>query len=729
MDHTLLVPLIHPLDPSQYGTKAARLAEIADLGARVVPGLVVSAKAHAAALREAATGEPPRVPEDLAEALRGPLDELGPAPWVVRTSSWTEDLPGASAAGMFRSELGLRNFAGVVAAMERCWRAAHAERVAVYLQATNQGQSPPPLPSVAILIQRQIRALWAGVLFTRDPTQGANSDQLRCELVRGSTTAVTAGLLDPNAHCLDRGGRSRPPLPSNASTTARDLVALADLAEQTVSGPADVELALTKEGPVVLQVRPITAYGSTGAHRRGDEPSGDDLSWRWDAEHNPAPLSPLHASLVARLDRIPSLPYHMRCVGGFLYFATRPGVGAPVEESPNQVRRAWPKRRFLLEKRLLELERLGTEEGASLETLLSTFDGFYERYAALAGAPFAGSHRRLATRMDDDLARGAVTRDHLHEALAGVATPLTKALTGLARQAVANPPALVEALAEGRDVSTVPGGAALESELASVILRLGALPPVWDIAVPTLAESPAALRRTVATLARTCGQTTAPPGGPSTEPVDPHLINLAADEEDDLLFARGLAVLRNACLRAGAHLVGADRLDHPEDVFRLELAPLVRALASEPKERPGLKPALRTLLTPDPGDPPNEPKGPSGPSQSKARQQVLTGFGSGAGTVQAQALVVRRLTGRFEDLADAARGRIVVCPSLLPSAVVLLAGAAGIVTDHGGLLSHGAILARELGLPAVLGTRAATTHLVTGDLLWLDANQGLVIRM
>jgi pyruvate,water dikinase len=107
----------------------------------------------------------------------------------------------------------------------------------------------------------------------------------------------------------------------------------------------------------------------------------------------------------------------------------------------------------------------------------------------------------------------------------------------------------------------------------------------------------------------------------------------------------------------------------------------------------------------------------------------IVGFGSGGGVVQAPALVVRQLTRGFAHLADAARGRIVVCSALLPSAVVLLADAAGIVTDHGGLLSHGAILARELGLPAVLGTRVATARIATDELLWLDATQGLVIRI
>ena len=721
MSSPLLIPSAHPLDPERHGSKAARLARVADLGARVPPGLVIPAQVHAAALNDAAVG-PPRVSPALAAALREGLAGLEPAPWVVRTSASAEDLPRASAAGIYRSELGCKSAAGVVAAVERCWQAAHAERVAMYLATTGWGDAP--LPAVAILIQPQVRARWAGVLFTRDPRQGPHSQRLLCELVKGSTSAVTAGLMDPTAHALDRRGPCAPPLPADAGVSARSLVALADLAEQAASGPADVELALTGTGVVVLQLRPITCFGTAPA----EGPDEVGLDWRWDAEHNPAPLSPLHASLVARLDRIPTLPFRMRCVGGLLYTAGRPGADVPLAESAKQIQKAWPKRRQELEDRLANLAELNACD-APLTALLTAFDGFYERYAALAGAPFARSHRRLAERLDDALARGDLAREQLSDALGGVTTPLTAALMTLAASAAEHPGLLVP-LAEGRDVSAEPGGAAVESGLAAVIQRLGALPPVWDVAVPTLAESPAALRRAVAALANNQAHSAASSPEPPAQPDRPtapmtiasHLLNLAADEEDDLIFARGLATLRTALLRAGSALAEAGRLDHPEHVFRLELPPLLRALDSEPDQSNAAD--LREWLTPVSVP---TPRGTS--SQSSLARGPLQGLGSGAGVVRAPALVIHRLDERLDDLVGAAQGRIIVCASLLPSAVVLLAGAAGIVTDHGGLLSHGAILARELGLPAVLATHDATKQINTDDLLWLDADQGLVIRL
>lgn len=69
---------------------------------------------------------------------------------------------------------------------------------------------------------------------------------------------------------------------------------------------------------------------------------------------------------------------------------------------------------------------------------------------------------------------------------------------------------------------------------------------------------------------------------------------------------------------------------------------------------------------------------------------------------------------------------VLVCPTLLPGSVPFLVGARGVVTDHGGPLSHAAILVRELSVPAVLGTRDATIRIRSGDRLELDLDRGVV---
>jgi phosphotransferase system enzyme I (PtsI) len=79
----------------------------------------------------------------------------------------------------------------------------------------------------------------------------------------------------------------------------------------------------------------------------------------------------------------------------------------------------------------------------------------------------------------------------------------------------------------------------------------------------------------------------------------------------------------------------------------------------------------------------------------------------------------------FEEL----RGQIILAEDLSPADVILMKnqGIAGFVTDYGGPMSHTAILARSLGIPAVVGTRGATACLQHGEQLILDAGTGIVL--
>ena len=73
-------------------------------------------------------------------------------------------------------------------------------------------------------------------------------------------------------------------------------------------------------------------------------------------------------------------------------------------------------------------------------------------------------------------------------------------------------------------------------------------------------------------------------------------------------------------------------------------------------------------------------------------------------------------------------GKILVIPSTSPSYVPLMRGAKALITDHGGMMSHAAIVAREFGLPCVVGTKTATTSLRNGDKVVVDLVKGEVIR-
>lgn len=89
--------------------------------------------------------------------------------------------------------------------------------------------------------------------------------------------------------------------------------------------------------------------------------------------------------------------------------------------------------------------------------------------------------------------------------------------------------------------------------------------------------------------------------------------------------------------------------------------------------------------------------------------------------VRGEVAVVTGPTDRVED------GKIVVVPSTSPSYVPLMRKAKALVTDHGGMMSHAAIVAREFNLPCIVGTKNATKVLKTGDNVLLDLVKGEVI--
>ena len=85
-----------------------------------------------------------------------------------------------------------------------------------------------------------------------------------------------------------------------------------------------------------------------------------------------------------------------------------------------------------------------------------------------------------------------------------------------------------------------------------------------------------------------------------------------------------------------------------------------------------------------------------------------------------------RVTLSQDDFGRIQPGDIIVCPSSNPSWVPVFTIAGGLVTNTGGVLSHAAVVAREFGLPAVVGTGDATTRIADGRLVEIDGTAGTV---
>jgi phosphoenolpyruvate synthase/pyruvate phosphate dikinase len=83
----------------------------------------------------------------------------------------------------------------------------------------------------------------------------------------------------------------------------------------------------------------------------------------------------------------------------------------------------------------------------------------------------------------------------------------------------------------------------------------------------------------------------------------------------------------------------------------------------------------------------------------------------------------------IEEIATVKKGEILVAPATTPAHVPAMEKAAAIVTDEGGLLSHAAIVSRELGVPCIVGTKIGTKALKDGDLVEVDASKGIVRKI
>jgi pyruvate,water dikinase len=103
-------------------------------------------------------------------------------------------------------------------------------------------------------------------------------------------------------------------------------------------------------------------------------------------------------------------------------------------------------------------------------------------------------------------------------------------------------------------------------------------------------------------------------------------------------------------------------------------------------------------------------------------QRQLVGQPAGPGLVKAPARVITD-TGQ---LLGFKAGEILVCDAVDPNMTFVIPLAAGIVERRGGMLIHGAIIAREYGLPCVTGVPHAAVMIKTGDRITVDGYLGIV---
>lgn len=204
---------------------------------------------------------------------------------------------------------------------------------------------------------------------------------------------------------------------------------------------------------------------------------------------------------------------------------------------------------------------------------------------------------------------------------------------------------------------------------------------------------------------------------------------LAGVRESPKFFAvRTLGIIRHALLDVGEEFVAAGTIEAPEDLFYLRFEELDLMSANVPNDWKSLVAGRRTefarelrrrqvprVLVSD-GRAFYEGLG------SRDTGDVITGSPVSPGVAEGLVRVI--FDPRQSSLAP---GEILVCPGTDPAWTPLFLAAGGLITEVGGMMTHGSIVAREYGIPAVVGVHDATTRLKDGQRIRIDGTAGKII--
>lgn len=658
--------LDHPLatDPSLTGAKAANLARAARHDLPVLPGFVIPVPATAGLDADLTVKRGLR-------AAWSQLSDDGERTLVVRSSSTAEDGVTSSMAGRFVSVLDVRG--------RHAFRSAVAE---VLASAGGPG-------TMAVLVQPQLEAATGGVMFGADPVDG-RTDRVIVSAVPGGPHALVGGEANGTRYVLTRRGRvvgiehddaqtGGPEDGPLTRTQLRDLARLARRAAAVFGGPQDIEFAFDDDGRLwLLQSRPVTALAPVPPKRArllGPGPVAETLPDMlspleedlWIVPLNHGISEALAAAGAASRRTLRSGPTVLAVEGRAAADLRRLGV-APVRHPRLRLLNPVPAvRRLSVAWRVgrlrAELPALAAETAAGVD-------------ADLAAVP------PLAELTDPDLlaaldwSRATLAALHGLEALAGSlldedssddTTAAALALAALGRhrdQGWADPRILTED----------------PVVLALVPPAVGAPPPL----PPSAAVG----------------------GGLGGGPLPPREVLRLRIRWVQELSAR-------VAWAAGQRLAAKGALARPDLVRVLRIPELAAALQE------GTLPAdLERRPAPAPSAPLPAAFRLAGDrivAEAAAPGDGARPAGGGRGTGPVH-------TGAEEPPA----GAVLVVRTLAPALAVHLPKLAGLVAETGSPLSHLAILARELGVPTVVGLRGALDRFPPGTQVLVDGDTGRV---
>lgn len=741
------------------GGKAAGLARLMRLGLPVPEGFV---------LLDPSGGLPSRL---IAEGV----------PYAVRSSAIDEDGAEHSFAGQFHTALGCTGTDAVRAGIAACVASAEAARVQAYAAAR-----PGADTRVAVVVQRMVDAAHAGVLFTADPVSGRR-DRWVVEIVDGLGEALVSGEAQGRRTVYDRWGRRREgegfPQEGALLDGARQLAA--ELGGPVdVEFAIDRDGALW-----FLQGRPVTALPAAHPNELDDIDASEGAVYTTAnvSEMMPGPVTPLTRSVfgyavdqgmqdyMVRIGAQPAVVeapqyiyptyQHLFIRLDALYGTVRASVGAtkrdvdlavvgrPVPESAvGDCQPGW--------RRVLNLVKLGRYLG-QVSGRVRALEEMAERFRVPDDGTVAGLYRAL------DAAQAPLVEAYGHHYAASVSSgtwlgALTGIVTGRGKTPTADDLATIADLLS--DIEGVESADAVTA-LQALGERLRSAPGAD--AFPELSleaaqawlhdTAPAALAAFVNRHGHRCVReaelrTHAWRDDPSAwvpllqavvgSPRKPRVATTALSRPQGmglrfvLARARRGVVVREACksqlirvqdqlkqgYRAlGARLEAAGLLPDADLVYFYthdELAAVVKgsvdhalALArrAQLQDLWDLSFPVISVGPPYPEVPDDVPEGD------------LTGIPVSRGVAEGRVVVAHQL----EDAQRLRTGDILVARTTDVGWSPWFAVAGGIVTEIGSPLSHGAVVAREYGIPAVVGAAGATS-LRDGVCVRVDGSRGTV---
>jgi pyruvate,water dikinase len=628
------------------------------------------------------------VPGEIVEAVENRLGrDLPDTSLAVRSSAPGEDSPGASFAGLHESFVGVGGGAAVIEAIRGVWASLWSDRALLYRRELGIDVDTS---SMAVVIQELIDGEVSGIVFGVHPT---DPELAVVESVYGLNQGLVDGTIEPDRWTLDRatgrvvshtppGERRRlvarasqtvvedvpqelaemPPL--DAQNLARVFEAVLD-AGALFGAPQDVEWTMANGRLVLLQSRPVTT--STAVE-------GDKRAW--------------YLSLTRSLDNLRGLRQRVEC-------ELLPAMDREADDIAGRDLSA------------LDAKHLADEIEHRRAAHDRWVDIYWHDFIPLAhGIRLFGQFYNEVVRPEDPY--------EFMELLA--ATPMlsvrrNRALAQIASK-VRGDFELGARLADGE-----PGGAEFELELEGFEHEFG--DAVFDdqqcfgdrarlvrlvlalAAAPETADPASALdieKRTTDFME----QVEEGRRDLAREVLDIGRASYQIRDDDNIHLARFEALVLDAIENGRRRL----RARHDGDHLEIDLESVVQAL-----RHPNL------VVEPKPAQ---APAAVEEGFRSKPRQ--LVGQPAGPGVATAPARVIDDVADLFEFQA----GEVLVCDAVDPNMTFVVPMASAVVERRGGMLIHGAIIAREYGLPCVTGVPDVTALIATGDRIAVDGYLGIV---